>query len=597
MYVINTILIIFFSISLFTSIIHLFLYMKIRQMKEHLFFSLFCFSVALYDIFSFFLYNSSSLGEGIIYQRLIYSTSSLISISAFVFSHVLTNKKLNSFGKTIIIILLLTIFIPFIPCKLIFSTDNPNIRFVHLVNHKLTYYESRPGIIISLTIFFVIFSMFYCYILYLLFYIKQNNNKNTNIIIGFTAYFFAASMDNIFPLLAIKFIYTLEYSLFIMILILSYILAKSFVKIYNNNEIMNNRYNLLLKNTKEGFFVINKEYIIQNEYSAECENIFMQNITSIPVYNLIKEFKNIINSDIIDNIFNTKDNLIYINSLPKDIYINNKFINIRYQPIVELNRTEKIMFILTDMTEIKAMQKQSIERERLATLGELAGGVAHDVNNPAGAIEAGLTRIKKLYDKYENESDLQKRFELKEEIYKMIDVSHSACKKILKIVGTIKNHTRNLNGETKEVFLVKNVVDNVIIMIDHRIRKSKVTLKVSGNEKILIKGDPGKLSQVLTNFIVNSIEAYENKALERFIEINLSQVDKNSIISIKDQAGGISKEIDQKIFKNILTTKSAGTGLGLYISSGIITGHFKGTINYETQLGKGTTFYITIPWE
>jgi signal transduction histidine kinase len=100
------------------------------------------------------------------------------------------------------------------------------------------------------------------------------------------------------------------------------------------------------------------------------------------------------------------------------------------------------------------------------------------------------------------------------------------------------------------------------------------------------------------NLIRNSVLAYREKSLQGNVDINAKIEDNMCVISVTDTAGGIPEEVRDTIFKKILTTRGTkGTGLGLYLAAGIIEGDFKGTISFDTETGRGTTFYIRIPMD
>ena len=128
------------------------------------------------------------------------------------------------------------------------------------------------------------------------------------------------------------------------------------------------------------------------------------------------------------------------------------------------------------------------------------------------------------------------------------------------------------------------------------IKSNKIKIKLNTNEEILISTRKNELMQIILNLIKNSMEAYKDNNIEdRMIEITATQNNKRVEIFIKDNAGGIPKEIIDKIFNPYFSTKSAknGTGLGLYMSKMIIEDHLSGYLDVETQ-GSSTTFKISL---
>ena len=131
----------------------------------------------------------------------------------------------------------------------------------------------------------------------------------------------------------------------------------------------------------------------------------------------------------------------------------------------------------------------------------------------------------------------------------------------------------------------------------HELKNALINLNISilTNNNIEIKGNVNSLVQVINNMISNAIQAYNGKTNED-IYITISKEKSNIIISIKDNAGGLSKEVSDKLFKEMITTKGKnGTGLGLYMSYSNIRAHFNGTIKVNSTPGQGTEFKIILP--
>jgi len=283
-----------------------------------------------------------------------------------------------------------------------------------------------------------------------------------------------------------------------------------------------------------------------------------------------------------------------------------KYFEIEVTPIMSSEVFIGILVLFRDITQhkeneekIKQTQNQLMERERLASLGEIAGGVAHDINSPLSSVQTILYSINKSTEKIKeffetNQIEADELLPEIESIEKRLQNGNTACERIAKIVNSVRNHTRNLSGEDNQDFYIMNVLEDIKILINHQLKSSGCELALAEVQRFLIKGDPGKLGQVLTNLIVNAIQAYGDNPGK--IEAKVSKNGNNAIIAVSDQAGGISEMFREGIFSKILTTKGVqGTGLGLYLSYSIITGHFGGNITFESEEGKGTTFFVSIP--
>lgn len=233
--------------------------------------------------------------------------------------------------------------------------------------------------------------------------------------------------------------------------------------------------------------------------------------------------------------------------------------------------------------EIEEKRDIIVKQQQLVSIGELAGGVAHDINTPISAIKTGITMLNTMS---EDRTDSEKE---------ILDRMDNCATKIIKIVNSMRNQIRNLGGNTNVVFKISDVINDVKTLTYHEVMKNKSEVVVDIVDDVEIKGDPTKLGQVMTNLIVNAAQAYDENGGK--INVMVSKVAKKfALINIIDYAGGMNEEIVPYVFKNILTTKgTSGTGIGLYLAYSVIKGEFNGEIDFNTQKGEGTTFSIRIP--
>lgn len=235
-----------------------------------------------------------------------------------------------------------------------------------------------------------------------------------------------------------------------------------------------------------------------------------------------------------------------------------------------------------DIKEIEEKQDIIVKQGQLVSIGELAGGVAHDINTPISAIKTGITMLNQKQDREEAEKVILQRMD-------------NCATRIINIVNSMRNQIRNLGSTTKVKFKVSDVINDIKVITYHEIFKNKSEFIVDIEDDLSVEGDPTKLGQVLTNLVVNAAQAYGDDGGK--IEVSVEKAPKNSVlIKVRDFAGGLDPEIKPYIFKNILTTKGTfGTGLGLYLAYSIIKGEFNGEISFESDDNMGTTFYISIP--
>ena len=261
----------------------------------------------------------------------------------------------------------------------------------------------------------------------------------------------------------------------------------------------------------------------------------------------------------------------------------NKYFDIDIQPIKAKRGNEYIasLLLFRDITAQKRDIEIMTKNENLVILGELAGGIAHDINTPISAIKSGLLMLKDTV-KTEDEKMLVARMD-------------SCADKITNLVNSMRNQIRNIGSDEKSRVNIASVIQDTKVIVHNEIVKQNVRLNINIKDDINVMGNITKLSQVVTNLVMNAIQAYECKG--GIIDIDLYKTDKNEAkIVVQDYAGGIPERIRPNIFKNILTTKGvSGTGFGLYLAYSVIKGAFGGEMSFETETGKGTSFYITIP--
>ncbi len=278
----------------------------------------------------------------------------------------------------------------------------------------------------------------------------------------------------------------------------------------------------------------------------------------------------------------------------------------------------------TAYEKLKNQKSQLLHQEKLASIGQLSAGIAHEINNPAGFVKSNLSSLQnymadilKLLESYssltnalsndvsaplpqviisvldrvrEEEESADIDF-LVEDIPNLIGESLDGTNRITKIVNGLKVFSR-IDSDEKEPFDVNECIENTIKLVQNEI-KYKAELTQDLNELPKTMGYPGGLSQVVLNMLVNA-----SHAIEDFGEINVKTfcADDWIVIQIRDNGSGMPQETIDKIFDPFYTTKEVGvgTGLGLSISAGIIKQH-DGNIDVDSTLGEGTCFTLQIP--
>lgn len=255
-----------------------------------------------------------------------------------------------------------------------------------------------------------------------------------------------------------------------------------------------------------------------------------------------------------------------------------------------------------DLEIIQSNQTMLIERERLASLGQMIGGIAHNLKTPimsiAGAAE-GISELVKEYDlSIDNpQVNSEDHHAIAKEMNEWIEKIKTYTEYMSDVITAVKGQAVNFSEEQVETFTIGELVKHVTILMKHELKNAVVYLNtdIRCNEEIQIKGNINSLVQVINNMISNAIQAYNGEP-EKQIDMTIEYKDKNVFISIKDYGPGLPEKVQEKLFKEMITTKGKnGTGLGLYMSYSNIKAHFSGDITVETQKDKGTEFKIKLP--
>lgn len=254
-----------------------------------------------------------------------------------------------------------------------------------------------------------------------------------------------------------------------------------------------------------------------------------------------------------------------------------------YYPVMdETGEVESIVRYSKDITDQKRVENQIQKTEKLASLGQLAAGVAHEINNPLGVILCYTDLLKRQMK------------ELPQELSDVATIEKHALN-CQRIVSDLLKFAKSQTTSMQQASLNRSI-EEVVQMVEGQFRKQQVEIRLDLAQDLpLMKIDVDKMKQVYLNLLVNARQAITGKGAIQ-IATRLMKDAGHVEISVLDSGRGIPPEIIRKVFDPFFTTKGAGegTGLGLSVSYGIIRDHH-GEIRVESETGKGTLFTILLP--
>ncbi|WXR60589.1 ATP-binding protein [Peptostreptococcaceae bacterium AGR-M142] len=402
----------------------------------------------------------------------------------------------------------------------------------------------------------------------------------------------------------------------------------------------------VLKQIPEVVIIVNDKANIEymNNYFSEKSNIkendlLNKNIKELKDYKLnalyekindVMEVKKAFFGEIYMNFYEPKYFLGSISPLRNESHEITHYVcilkDINEQKIMQEELKEKNESFKIMIGELKDAQAQLIQKEKLAGIGQLAAGVAHEINNPLGFVISNYDTLKKYIKRYEDillaYKNLCKEFESQntdqnfqnkimdikkmekkygidfiiEDMDDLISDSKEGLDRVGKIVQSLKYFSRDAQYNEFESYDINEGIENTILIAKNEVKYS-ADIELHLNEVPLIDAISGQINQVILNIIINAVQAIKETKEFGVITIKTYKDSKYVFCEIQDNAKGIDEEVLDNIFEPFFTTKEAGvgTGLGLSIAYDIITNKHKGSLFVESKKGEGTTFIIMLP--
>lgn len=270
------------------------------------------------------------------------------------------------------------------------------------------------------------------------------------------------------------------------------------------------------------------------------------------------------------------------------------------------------------LENLKSTQSQLVQSEKMASLGQLTAGIAHEINNPINFVYNGIDTLKvslddlisivEKYDDLENTDDYKKVMEeikemkdeyayddLLSDLKELVSDIKKGAVRTIEIVKGLRVFSR-LDEEEMKPANVNDALDATLVLLRNK-TKNKINIKKFYDDSIAdINCFPGQLNQVFMNILNNGIQAIPEERKDGEIQLYTENQDQHVMIKIKDNGAGMSEQVKRRIFEPFFTTKPVGigTGLGMSITFGIIEKH-GGNIYCNSEEGKGTEFSILIP--
>ncbi len=280
----------------------------------------------------------------------------------------------------------------------------------------------------------------------------------------------------------------------------------------------------------------------------------------------------------------------------------------RKQELQKLNKNletmvqERTKELEETLEKLSITQEHLIESEKMAALGALVAGVAHEINTPIGLGITGMSHFidetKKLKELYEHEQMGEEEFQnYLENAMKLANITYINLKRTAELVRSFKQISVDQISEKKREFSLKVYIDEILLSLQNKLKKTNIKIELNNCEHLTIYSYPGAFSQIVTNLIINSlVHGYKDRKTGTITMY--CEVKENKLIFIyKDDGNGIKEENLEKIFHPFFTTnrEEGGSGLGLNIVYNIITHQLKGNIQCNSKENEGVEFIITIP--
>ncbi len=275
-----------------------------------------------------------------------------------------------------------------------------------------------------------------------------------------------------------------------------------------------------------------------------------------------------------------------------------------YNKTLEAQVTQRTEELSQALSDLKAAQKQLVESEKMASLGSLVAGIAHEINTPIGI---GVTAASTLAEKTAEFSQIYYNGTIKRsQLEKFLDLAVRSSNMVLKnldraaeLIQSFKQVAVDQSSESQRSFPLKAYIREILIALAPKLKRTKHNINLRGDDELMLHNYPGVISQIITNLILNSLShAYSPQDIGSIV-IDFQAQQGQVMLTYSDDGKGISPKDLSRIFEPFFTTKrgQGGSGLGLHLVYNLVTQKLQGTIECQSELGKGTKFMLKFPMQ
>jgi len=263
---------------------------------------------------------------------------------------------------------------------------------------------------------------------------------------------------------------------------------------------------------------------------------------------------------------------------------------------------ERTKELQTSLTELIDAQNKLVETEKMASLGRLVAGIAHELNTPIGICVTAASYLNN--DAQEIQHTIQDGSIKKSTLDEFLDSTTQASSLLLSnleraaaLIGNFKLIAVDISSDMIREFNLYEYIETTINSLQPALKHTQIQISLTGDKSLTIEACPGSISQIITNFVMNSLLHAFDIEIKGKIKVHLCLEGKKVMIIYSDNGVGMSEDVKALMFEPFFTTKRAtgGSGLGLSIVYNLINQNLSGEVSCESEVGKGTTFKISLP--